>query len=373
MGNVFHVHAHALGEGDRRIRVANDRHKVGPRDVLDSVCHGHAAPARCEIHIVAQPLELIRAEDLLGSAGEDALENVHHTVEVRVGLIELAGRELRVVLGVHALVAEDAANLVHALNTADDQALEMQLGRDAHIHINVERVVVRDERARRRAAGDGAEHGGLDLHKAEAVEIAAQVGHEAAADLEVALALGVHDEIHVALTVAQLHIRHAVELLRQRAQGLTEQCDLLHVDGDLPRLGLERVAAHTDDIADVILAEIGKLLLRDGVLADVELDLPAVVLNVAEDGLAHAALGHDAACRLQGLAVIGFKIFLDIRRVGTARKARLLKGVAPRILQRLELVTAHLKDLRQGRLCRLGLVVSLFVHGGLLSFRFRRR
>ena len=164
-----------------------------------------------------------------------------------------------------------------------------------------------------------------------------------------------------------------MELLRQRTQGLTEQCDLLHVDGDLPRLGLERVAAHADDVADVILAEIGKLLLGHGVLADVELDLPTVVLNVAEDGLAHAALGHDAAGSLQGLAVIGFKIFLDIRRVGTARKARLLKGVAPRILQRLELVTAHLKDLRQGRLCRLGLVVSLFVHGGLLSFRFRRR
>ena len=269
MGDVFNVHAHALGEGDRRVRVANDRHKVGPRDVLNSVSHGHAAPARCEVHIVAQPLELIRAEDLLGSAGEDALEDVHHTVEVRICLIELAGRELRVVLGVHALVAEDAADLIHALNAADDQALEMQLGRNAHIHINIERVVVCDERARRSAAGDGAEHGGLDLHEAEAVEIAAQVRDEPAADLEVALALGVHDQIHIALTVAQLHVRHAVELLRQRAQGLTEQRDLLHVDGDLPRLGLERVAAHADDIADVILAEIGKLLLGHGVLADV--------------------------------------------------------------------------------------------------------
>ena len=276
-------------------------------------------------------------------------------------------------LGVHAFVAEDTADLIHALNAADDQALEMQLGRDAHIHINVERVVVRDERARRRAAGDGAEHGGLDLHEAEIVEIAAQIRNEAAADLEIALALGVHDEIHIALTVAQLHVRHAMELLRQRAQGLAEQCDLLHVDGDLPRLGLERVAAHADDVADVILAEISKLLLGHGVLAHVELDLPAVVLNVAEDGLAHAALGHDATGGLQRFTVVGLEIVLDVGRIGTARKARLLKGVAPRILQRLELITAHLKDLRQGRLCRLGLVVSLFVHGGLLSFRFRRR
>ena len=373
VGNVFHVHARALGEGDCRVRVAEDGHEVRPRDVLDSVGHGHAAPARREVHIVAQPLELIRAENLLGRAGEDALEDVHHAVEVGIGLIELTGRELRIVLGVHALVAEDAADLIHALNAADDQALEVQLGRNAHIHINVKRVVVRDERARRRAAGDGAEHGGLDLHEAQAVQIAAQIGHEPAADLEIALALRVHDEIHIALAVAQLRVRHAMELLRQRAQGLAEQRDLLHVDGDLPGLGLEGVTAHADDIADVILAEIGKLLLGDGVLADVELDLAAVVLNVAEDGLAHAALGHDAAGGLQRFAVIGVKIVLDIRRIGATLKACLHKGVAPGVLQRLELVAAHLKDLGQGRLCRRLLVLSLFVHDGLLSLRFRRR
>ena len=164
-----------------------------------------------------------------------------------------------------------------------------------------------------------------------------------------------------------------MELLRQRAQGLAEQRDLLHVDGDLPCLGLERIAAHADDVANVILAEIGKLLLGDGVLADVELDLAAVVLNVAEDGLAHAALGHDTAGGLQRFAVIGVKIVLDIRRIGAALKARLHKGVAPGVLQRLELVAAHLKDLGQGRLCRRLLVLSLFVHDGLLSLRFRRR
>ena len=145
------------------------------------------------------------------------------------------------------------------------------------------------------------------------------------------------------------------------------------MDGDLPRLGLERIAAHADNVADVILAEIGKLLLGHSVLADVELDLAAVILNVAENGLAHAALGHDAAGGLQRFAVIGVKIVLDVGRIGAARKARLREGVAPGVLQRLELVAADLKDLGQGRLCRRLLVLSLFVHDGLLSLRFRRR
>ncbi len=52
--------------------------------------------------------------------------------------------------------------------TADDEPLQMQLRGDAHVHINVQRVVMRDKRARRRAAGDGVEDGSLDLDIAPA-------------------------------------------------------------------------------------------------------------------------------------------------------------------------------------------------------------
>ena len=58
----------------------------------------------------------------------------------------LHGGELRVVVRVHALVAELTADLEHLLETAYEQALERQLGGDAQEVVAIERVEVRDER-----------------------------------------------------------------------------------------------------------------------------------------------------------------------------------------------------------------------------------
>jgi hypothetical protein len=52
-------------------------------------------------------------------------------VVVAVGLVPLEHRELGVVLVRDALVAEVLAELVHALEPADDQPLQVQLGGDA--------------------------------------------------------------------------------------------------------------------------------------------------------------------------------------------------------------------------------------------------
>ena len=130
-------------------------------------------------------MDLVGAQDLLGRAGEDALRDVHHAVEVGVGLIELTGGELRVVLGVHALVAEDAADLIHSLQAAHDEPLQVQLRGDAHIHIDVQGVVVGDEGPGGGAAGDGVEDGGLHLHIAPLIQDTAQIADELAADLKV--------------------------------------------------------------------------------------------------------------------------------------------------------------------------------------------
>ena len=56
---------------------------------------------------------------------------------------------------VHTLVAEDTADLEHALIAAHEQALEVQLGGDAQVVLLVERVEVRDERLGRGATLNG--------------------------------------------------------------------------------------------------------------------------------------------------------------------------------------------------------------------------
>ena len=64
------------------------------------------------------------------------------------------------------------------LETADDQALEVQLGRDAQVHIDVERIVMGDERTGSRAARDGVEARGLNLHKAAGIHEVADLAHD---------------------------------------------------------------------------------------------------------------------------------------------------------------------------------------------------
>ena len=48
--------------------------------------------------------------------------------------------EFGVVLGGHALVAEDAADFINPVHAADDQALQRQFSHNTHIHIDVERI-----------------------------------------------------------------------------------------------------------------------------------------------------------------------------------------------------------------------------------------
>ena len=98
---------------------------------------------------------------------------------------------------VHALVAENTADLIHPVHAAHDEPLQGQLGSDAHVHVDVQGVVVGDEGPGGGAAGDGVEDGGLNLHKAPGVHEVTHVLDELGADDEVALHLGVDDEVKI--------------------------------------------------------------------------------------------------------------------------------------------------------------------------------
>ena len=169
--------------------------------------------------VVALPNSTWRdAEQRVGEALEHPLDHVHEVAVVRVGLVQLEHRELGVVPRRQPLVAEIAVDLVDALEAAHDEPLQIQLGCDAQVHVEVERVVMRDERPRHRAARDRLHHRRLDFHEPERVEELSQVLHDAGARAEHLAALVVHDQVDVALPVAQLLVGEPVPLVRQRTQ-----------------------------------------------------------------------------------------------------------------------------------------------------------
>ena len=194
-----------------------------------------------------------------------------------------------------AFIAEVAVDFVDALQAAHHQPLEVKLRGDAQVEVDVERVVVGDERPRRGAPVDRLHHGGFHFDEAAGLELPAQRGNDLGAGDEDLAHVGVGDQVEIALAVARFHVLQAVPLLRHGEQRLGELFQTLHVQAQLPCAGAEQVPFGAHDIADVEpLVEL-EVALRHAVTAHVDLQALAVLLQVGETGLPHAAQGSDAS------------------------------------------------------------------------------
>ena len=191
-------------------------------------------------------------------AFERLLGEGHHPVVVLILHVEFHAGELGVVVAVHALVAEVLSDFVHALETAHDEAFQVEFRRDAQIQVHAERVVVRDEGACAGAAGYRLQDRRFHLRIARFVERGAErLNHRGALE-ERLLHVGVHDEVHVALAVAQFGVvegivRHAVLFLHhgERFEALGQEGDRACGYGNLARLRAEHETFHANEVAEI--------------------------------------------------------------------------------------------------------------------------
>ena len=276
------VHIHVLAHGARR--------DLGQRDGLPGTGHVDGLAL-----VLDDLVTLLTAADLARDGLEQALGQGLHALEVGVGAVGLHRGELGVVREVHALVAELAPDLEDALEAADDAALERELGGDAQVEIAVKSVEVGDEGLGVGAAEDGVHHGGLDLHVAVGLHVAANQADDLAALAEGVANVGVHDEVDVALTVTDLAIGQAVELLGQWTQGLGEDLQVRRGKGELAALGADDGTRRADDVSEVEAGKKRPVLLRQVVHAAEQLDGARDVLEDDEGDLALLAEGADTA------------------------------------------------------------------------------
>ena len=132
--------------------------------------HRQAPKRRCEIVAVALIFDLAFAMDGVRKSAHRLLGPFHKIAVVRIRKVQLEHGELGIMLRREALVSEIAIDLVYPVKAADDQALQIKLRRDAQIHVQIKRVVVRLERPRHRAAGNGLHHGRLNFQEIERVQ-----------------------------------------------------------------------------------------------------------------------------------------------------------------------------------------------------------
>ena len=153
--------------------------------------------------------------------------------------------------GAQPLVAEVAVDFEHLLETAHYQPFQIQLRRDAQVHLQVQAVVVGDKRPRRGAAGDHLQHRRFRLDKALLDQIVANPGDHPRANLKGTAAVFVDDQIHIALTITRFGVGQAFVFLGQRAQGFGEHQVLIHHHVQVAHPRFTQGAAHANHVAQV--------------------------------------------------------------------------------------------------------------------------
>ena len=264
---------------------------------------------------------------------------------------------------VHALVAELAADFEDLLETAHEQALQGQLGRDAQKVVAVERVEVRDERLCVRTAQDRMQKRRLDLVETLLLHVAADGSHDLETLLERALDLGVHDKVDVALTIARLLVGQAVEFLRQRAQRLGQKLVARDGDGKLAALRAHHGAVHADPVTHVEVFHRGEDFLAECVDAAEQLDVARRVAQLEERDLALNALGHDAARHVDFVLGGGTVFERGVLLVEVGQVMRVVERVAVGVLPRLD-------KRRALRLANLDRVIFDYLLGSFVSHTY---
>ena len=137
---------------------------------FDGVGHGHAAIGSLEVDDIVAHLHFGSAVDIEADAFDELLGELHHPVIVFVGHIDFHAGKLGVVGAIHAFVAEVFADFIDTLETAHDESLEIELGGDAHVEVDVERIVVGDKRTCAGTTCNRLKDGGFHLHVVMLVE-----------------------------------------------------------------------------------------------------------------------------------------------------------------------------------------------------------
>ena len=253
-----------------------------------------------------------------------------HGVVVGVGLVRLQHGEFRVVGGVRALVAEDPADLVDALQPAHDEPLEVELQGDPQVQVDVVGVHVGRERPGVGAAVQGLQDRRLDLEIAALVQFLPDGAGDGRADLRHLAGLRIRDQVQVALPDPGLRVAQAPVLVRQRPQRLGRDGVGVGQDRQLAAARGDHLAGHPDVIADVHVLLPGRERVRaDAVQRDHHLELAGAVPDRREAELAAVAAQHDPAGHARPLA--GGGVGGQVR----VALAELLDGVRARVADRV--------------------------------------
>ena len=130
--------------------------KVDACVLSDRLNHRDSFKRFVKVQIHAVEGDFARAANFVCNVSEHTFGDVHHTVNVGVCLVKFQQSELGIMALIHTFVSENSADFVNFFKPADDKAFKIKFQSNTKVHIDIERVVVRNERPCVRAARDDA-------------------------------------------------------------------------------------------------------------------------------------------------------------------------------------------------------------------------
>ena len=235
---------------------------------------------------------------------------------------------------IHTLIAEVLTHLVNTLEATHDEALQVKLCGNTHVHVLVQGIEVGDEWAGRCTTCDILQDRCVNLGITCFVEDATHGADDGGTLQERIFDTGIHNQVNIALTITQFRIIECVIYLtvsislhhRQWLQTLAQYGQFHHMNTDFSSLCAEYVSFYTDEITQVkqlLENNVVKVLVlvgADGITLYVYLNTTLRVLQLGKGSLTHDALAHDAACNTYHTAVlrcrrlayiVAFLIFTD--------------------------------------------------------------
>ncbi len=285
------------------------------------VDRGHevnAVPGLAEIYV----LDVWISKHFLRNVAEKVFDARHHVFEIGVGFVPLEEGELGVVAIGNALIAEDAANFVHLGYVAADDALEVELKRDAELNFQIVGVVVGFERAGGGTTSFELEERGFDFEVAAGIKESADFADDAGAVEQHFPGFFVCNEIEVAVAVSLINVRQAVPLLAifffaegEIVESFAEGGQAVSMEGGLSGSGFEQRAGDADVVADVEKLEgfpgVGVEFFKF-VFAEIDLDPFFAVGEVGEGGLAHETHADETSGEADAGLLFSWFVFAEV-------------------------------------------------------------
>ena len=188
-----------------------------------------------------------------------------------------------------------APDLEHLVEAAHHQALQVELGRHPQEEVDVERVVVRDERPRRGARRRSGAAAASPPRRSPASHRRSRMWRTTSLrSCSSSPAALVGPQVDLALAVARLGVGHAAPLVAEVAPRLGQQLPLGHLHRELAPLGAHHLAPRPDPVAQVELGRTRRSAARHRRQGE-QLHRARVVAQLGEGQLALRPREHDAA------------------------------------------------------------------------------